>query len=463
MQRYVRIFFHGQHVSAGKVEVEPSAICQIFPSHISQSPCRKDMHLAPIIPHIKKLTTVAILAVLCSALPVLADPAPVASSVPDSYGDWCDTLQGIGTVYKNRDTPYLQEFKFFGRYQWQTGYINGNDINGDNFNDSDSIHRRFRLGAQMKFARYFKLKANVNLVVDARFLGGDIHWGIPDGPAAFDEAKLTFDAGKAFGTAGLDSLSFTYGRQKLKMSEEGHASSKKIKTIERSALANTIFRSAHPVGFTMDAAKESWKASAAIFSDQISSNEWDSVIGEWSEGLAYYASASKTFDNKDQLILDYIYHDDSGDAILDWIGYDWAGSAAYAGTWGRGVYMGNVIVGDHGEVAVKPELGGLFYGAILMGTYWIAEGKLEAVGQYQWQGSEKAEGVRTNSRIFRADNGGDVNNGRGDSHHSLYAGLNWYLCGDNVKFMTGVEYQNLDTPDGNADATTMWLAYRMYF
>ena len=413
---------------------------------------------------INKLTTVATLVVLCSPLPALAGPAPVIEApAPVSGSDWCDTLKGIGTVYKNSDNHYVQEFKFFGRYQWQTGYIDGNDVNGDNFNDSEVIHRSFRLGAQMKFAQYFKLKASVNLVVDARFAGGDINWGIPDGPAAFDEAKLTFDAGKAFGTAGLYSLSFTYGRQNLKMSQEAHTSSKKIKTIERSALANTIYRSAHPVGFAVDAAKESWKGSAAIFSDQISRDEWDSVIGEWSEGLAYYAGATKTFDNKDQMILDFIYHDDSGDAIVDWIDYDWATSAAYDGSWGHGGYMANIIAGDHGEVAVNPDRGGIFYGAIMMGTYWIAEGTLEAVGQYQWQGAEEAEGVRTNSRLFRADNGGDVNSGRGDSHHSLYAGLNWYICGDNVKFMTGVEYQNLDTPNGNADATTLWLAYRMYF
>ena len=59
--------------------------------------------------------------------------------------------------------------------------------------------------------------------------------------------------------------------------------------------------------------------------------------------------------------------------------------------------------------------------------------------------------------------GGEVNSGRGDSHHSLYAGLNWYLCGDNAKFMTGVEYQQLDTAAGDASATSLLLAYRMYF
>lgn len=417
-----------------------------------------------------KLTTAAAattLAILGSTLPVLAGSTPTPETPPPTNsGSWCDTLKSIGTLYANKENPYVQEFKLMGRYQFQTGYIDGNDVNGDDFNDTAAINRRLRFGAQMKFAQYFTLKGNVNLVADAQFAGRDRKWGIPHGRfggAAFDEAKLTFDAGKAWDLGGLDSLKFTYGRQKLKMGQEAHTSSKKIKTLERSALTNTIYRSARPVGFTVDASKGSWKGALAVFSDQISQDEWDSVIGEWSEGLAYYASATKTLHNDDELIFDFVYHDDSGDAALDWFGYDWAASAAYAGTCERWGYMGNIIVGDHGHIAGHSEREGLFYGAVLMGTYWISEGSVEAVGQYQWQGSEESEGVRTNSRLFRGDNGGDVNSGRGDSHHSLYAGLNWYLCGDNAKFMTGVEYQNLDTPEGNADAVTLWLGYRMYF
>ena len=411
------------------------------------------------------LVTAATWAVLGSALPAFAGTEPIIEAAePAPCVDWCDTLKKIGTVYKDKENAYVQELKFFGRYQYQLGSISGNDVNGDNFNSNFTNHRRFRLGAQMKFANYFKLKANVNLVRDLKPRGFDTDWGLPDdGLDAFDEAKLTFDAGKAFGLAGLDSLNFTYGRQKLKIGQEGHNSSKKIKTIERTSLGNMVYRSARPVGLTVDASKGSWKGAAAIFSDKISEGIWDSVAGEWNGGLAYYVSATKTFDSNDQLIMDFIYHDDGATDLVDWVGYDWAASAAYAGSVDRWGYVANIIVGDHGDNDIIPERGGAFYGGHLTGTYELVEGTLEAVGQYQWMGSSKSEGVRTNSRLFRADNGGDVNSGRGDSHHSLYAGLNWYLCGDNAKFMTGVEYQNLNTPEGKADATTLWLAFRSYF
>ena len=52
---------------------------------------------------------------------------------------------------------------------------------------------------------------------------------------------------------------------------------------------------------------------------------------------------------------------------------------------------------------------------------------------------------------------------RSDEHHSVYAGLNYFLCGHNAKIMGGVEYENLQTMIGDVDALTWWLAFRSYF
>ena len=87
-------------------------------------------------------------------------------------------------------------------------------------------------------------------------------------------------------------------------------------------------------------------------------------------------------------------------------------------------------------------------------------------GRYSYLAGEDDRSIRTNSRYFRAPaNGGDVNSGRGDEHHSIYGGLNWYLCGHKAKIMTGIEYETLDTNAGNGDvdAMTLWLAFRTYF
>lgn len=413
-----------------------------------------------------KLATAATLAVLGSAAPAIAGAPTIEATEPAPCLDWCDTLKGIGTVYKDGE-GFINEVKFFGRYQWQSAYIDGSDVNGDSFNETFATHRRFRLGGQIKFADYFKLKANVNLVQDGRHAGLDLNWGFPEIGSAFDEAKLTFDAGKAFGSGPFDALSFTYGRQKLKMSQEAHTSSKKIVTIERSALANKIYGSARPAGLTMDYKKGDWKGAFAIFDAARYDDDLDSVVGKWDSGLSYYASLTRNFHDDSSLIVDFIYNDQDDELFVPQSTYEWATSIAYQGNCGKWGYIANAIVGDNGEGilgSLADDRQGLFYGAIFTGTYWIAEDTLELVGQYQWQGSEEDEGIRTNSRYFRANkHDGDVNSGRGDNHHSLYAGLNWYLCGHNAKIMTGVEYQTIDTPDGDADATTLLLAYRMYF
>ena len=53
---------------------------------------------------------------------------------------------------------------------------------------------------------------------------------------------------------------------------------------------------------------------------------------------------------------------------------------------------------------------------------------------------------------------------KGSENHTLYAGLNYYLCGNNSKSSSGCEYETMEQEDGDdADATTLWAAYRMYF
>ena len=90
--------------------------------------------------------------------------------------------------------------------------------------------------------------------------------------------------------------------------------------------------------------------------------------------------------------------------------------------------------------------------------------KLEAVVRYSAQGSDEAEGIRSNSRYFRrSKHTANVNSGRGDAHQSIYAGLNYFVCGHNAKIMTGVEWESLEAPAGDADALTLWLAFRTYF
>jgi hypothetical protein len=100
--------------------------------------------------------------------------------------------------------------------------------------------------------------------------------------------------------------------------------------------------------------------------------------------------------------------------------------------------------------------------------YWLKEDKIKLVGRYLYQESERMEGLKLNSRYAplaeTRDSAIDLNSGRGDEHHALYLGLNYYLCGENLKLISGIQHQNL-----NSNGTTQyrgWTAgtsFRIWF
>lgn len=407
--------------------------------------------------------------------------AVLPSAEPQSSpGDWCEWLSNKpGTLYKNADNPWVQEFGVFGRFQWQAAYLWGEDVNGYEFSDDYTELRRFRLGAKIKFLNFFELKANANLADDARhnvlrWPGDDrVGWGYED----FDEALLSFDAKKAFGIDSLDALSVTYGRHKFLLSQEAHESSKKLLTVERSAISNKVYGSYRPTGVTVNAVKGPWDLTAGLFSTDALTRVGGNVdfIGGWNDSLAYYASLGFQANDDLRFLFDFVYNDAdirSGEDNL-W-GYGWATSLAAeydAGDWG---VIANAIYGDNGTGRLgnlAPNRQGDFWGLVVMPYYWIAKDKLQGVVRYQYQGSEESRGIRLNSRYARRDHGFPVNastaGGRGNEHHSIYAGLNWLICGHNLKVQTGLEYDWLNVPaagtDGDISALTAWFGFRSFF
>ena len=411
-----------------------------------------------------------------------AGESPILDPVPEPQGagNWCEWLSSKpGTLYKNPDNPFIQEFGVFGRFQWQAAYLWGEDTNGYDFSDDYTEVRRFRLGAKMGFLRYFEAKANVNLVDDARnrtvvWPGNDsLGWGYED----FDEAYLGFDLGKALGLEGLDRLKLSYGRLKFELGYEARASSKELLTVERSAISNKVYGSYRPTGIHLEAASGDWSAVAGLYSTDALTRVGGNIdfIGGRNDGLAYFTSVGYQASEALSLTWDFVYNDAdprSGEDNL-W-GYHWATSlsALYeCGNWGL---ILDGIYGDNGSGRLgnlAPNRQGDFWGLVVMPYYWLVEDKLQGVVRYQYQGSEEDRGIRVNSRYGRADHGPAVSapltGGRGNEHHSIYGGLNWLICGHNLKVQTGLEYEWLNIPGagttGDASALTAWFGFRSFF
>ena len=408
----------------------------------------------------------AALALALATTPAMAgtDAKSAITAPPAEEGNFCSWLsEKPGTLYKNKENPYIQELGIFGRFQYQHAWIDGKSDGQDFWYNNEGDFRRVRLGARVKFLNYFHLWANADLVRDFRPAGGSADWDYHN----LYEAQLLFNAQKAFSLDNHSKFNLAYGKSEIKISYESNTSSKKIKTIERSAIANKIMPP-NMTGAWIDAKTGNFGYYGGVFSTAL-----DEELSDWDQGELYLARASYDFTDasgcdKAEVLASFAYADHAGlqDVLAN---YEWAGSLAGRVQQGRASYMANVIFGDNRSDALT-DRGGSFWGFVFMPTYWLVENDLEAVFRYQYQGASEDKGIRLNSRYARTagaveqEDIAPLRAGRGDEHHSAYLGLNYYFCGDNSKIMAGVEYDDL-TSDGDDiyQGFTYALAYRMYF
>lgn len=369
-----------------------------------------------------------------------ADVTPSVSS--GGGGDWCETLQDIGTVYKNKENPWIQEIKFFGRAHQQWGYVDG-DVAGDDFSGDGDELRRLRFGTSIKFLNGFKATGRVNFSQ-----GGFRDTSI--GYSNWDELTLAYD----FGDVGaLEDLTVGYGRYKVGFGGEETTSSKKIKTIERSNLNNRY------AGTRATGAKIEFEAGNVDYTLGVfSTNGTDGsapIIGEWNAGIAYLISAEFEGLGGD-LLLQGLYNDSSAaeDTVF---GYEWAVSATHETEVGPFDLFTNLTYGeDHDGDAV--------YGVVIMPSIELIEDKLEAVVRYQYmKGNGNASFKGTKRYLERVANHNGVLDPNGDENHTVYAGLNYFICDHNLKLMTGIEYETVDGGAADSESTTLWGAVRFYF
>ncbi|WP_035601574.1 porin [Haloferula sp. BvORR071] len=430
-----------------------------------------------------RLKTVALAACGLSSMAFAGEPEPApaaadSGSVVNDF-NFCSWLSSKpGTIKGIPENPVIQSVVFEGRFHWNAAYVDGEGTNGQDFSETYTDARRFRLGGKIGFLNYFAYKGVVNMVDDQRFNGGELHYGYQD----FDESFLTFDAVKAFGISGLDTLLINYGRVKWHGGLEARTSSNALLTVERSAISNKLYQSARPTGVFVNASKGKLSGTMGVYSSDEKTDEFGVDDGNpegwggWNDGLIYNAELlySATDDLRFGWELLYNNADErlaNEDSLLD---YRWATTLSAEYAIGQGGVNIEGIYGDNGDERMQSNAArrGNFWAFVVTPYYWIVPAKLQAVVQYQYAGSEEDQGIRTNSRYVRATNyggGGNpniVNGGRGDELHTLYAGLNYLVCGDNLKFQLGAELTHLETPhsgDGDVDAITYQFGFRTFF
>ncbi|MDG0994436.1 MAG: porin [Akkermansiaceae bacterium] len=403
-----------------------------------------------------------------------------------NLGDWCKFLEDKpGELYDDKDNPYVQYFQVFGRFHWQYADVDGegafkNRTRGFHYNTTEI--RRFRLGARLKFLNCLEAKVRVNLSDDLKPIGGSRHIEY----ANIYTATLGIDLKEIFGFDAVDEFDLSLGKERVSPTSEGDISSRYIKTVERTSLHNYI-STPSLTGLSLSSEWGQWNLALGVYS-----GDEDREISSFDNGYFYTLHAGYKF--KDPKFMDKSRVDlrvfMNGDEEKNSSRYPssrgvfnqkWVVSLSAKSKIGMFSLLTDLIYGDNGidydytksgrPISGNPDREGAFWGVIILPSYWLIEDRLEAVFRYQYVTASRKEGYRISSRysriageVYNYTGPNDLSNGRGDRHHSAYLGLNYYLCGDNAKIMTGIEYDELKS--GNQDVysgTTIWTAFRIYF
>ncbi|QQL46265.1 porin [Sulfuriroseicoccus oceanibius] len=344
--------------------------------------------------------------------------APIAPAVEET--PLCEKIFKA-TTFKF-DNDIVNEFKIIGRYQGQYHWVDANQGNEDSYET-----RRWRIGAQAKmFNKKLKIKNNWN--IDGLDDDGD--------DVAFDSIDEAVASLKV-----TDGFTLSAGKQKPEITREYSISSKKILTIERSAIVNQL------------TPEKAWGVHGEFGADKVTihggvyASQFEGEYDEWFDtdgGAFFLGSIGYELGEKQDIRLDYTYTDQSGNAAP---GAENVVSLSYDGQYGDFRLIADVIGGFGGGTDVT--------GVVLLPSYKVTD-KLEAVGRLQYSDGDVVIQKRYERRV--ADKAAE-------DYFAAYAGLNYYVCSHNLKFMAGVEYANATGhgSDTGFDGFTYLVGARLYF
>lgn len=339
-----------------------------------------------------------------------------------------DKIWAVPAIYKNRENPVIQEFKFTGRYHGQYAWL---DSDQGKFDDWEN--RRFRLGAEAILFHDFLLKGE--------FTSNDEFDPFYNG---FTELFLSWRPDDAF--------NLTIGKQKPRFSLDWSTSSRELLTFERDVLINNFGIDYLP-GISVSGKKGKFSYFAGVFN-----NETDKEFGSLEGGHSFVVNAAYDFGeqwgvDKASLRVDYIHsRQDEDNTLLTKFENGAAVSLSLrSGKWGLAVEA----LGGEGP-------SGEAWGFYALPSYDITK-KLQAVARYTY-GHSGDDILRAQSRYER-EAPRVADGGNGGTYNSVYAGLNYYIHGHRLKLMSGVEYSRMDGggDGGDYDGWTVFGGLRLFF
>ncbi len=336
---------------------------------------------------------------------------PAAAVAPKEESIY-DKIWSLTTLYKNKDSSFIQEISLSGRAQFEYFAVDSDQGNAD-----DWEVRRLRQGVKIKFFDKWLLHAEADFNAE--------------NPNPFYN-KLT-DALLQYTHS--DALIFTLGKQSVKFGLDGGTSSKELITIDRSNLANNLwFTEEYAPGVSLAGKKNGWQYFLGWFTSDGNPEFGEFDAGTFLLGSVGYDFAKQLNADKALLRLDYVYQqEDSGNIATRPFGDIGSLNFNYQkGKFGLGTDVkAGKGYGSQGDI----------FGIQIMPSYYLTD-KVQLVTRYTHM-----NGDDNSIRFARYEN--RVVTGKGDQYDEFYAGLNWYLYGHKLKFQTGVQYAMME--DGRND------------
>ncbi|MDF1659854.1 MAG: porin [Verrucomicrobiales bacterium] len=357
---------------------------------------------------------------------IIDDKMPIESS-----WTFCDIFDN-NTLYEG--DGFIKEVSFHGRYHGQ--FISGDEeINGVTNNGYHNWHhRRFRLALEVEMQNNLTFYAEANI---ADGTGNSTNLFNDPGPFFNDFQDLYIEWEPS------DDFFLKVGKQKQHLTREDIESSKRIKTVERSAIVNEV-AGARPWGAVVgfNTGELSHQIGGWVHGAHADSPEWVDMSSN--TGFSYNLEVPVS--DTTSLFFDYVFVDnDEGNEAAQFPAANGTSGAAYEHAFAIGAeiesgkfqLMTDLIYGANRSGGGGIPAGNDTWGFYVVPSYDITD-KLEAVFRYGYL----AEGREQRPQRFGAPAGGNFGGGRQsvEHYHTIYAGLQYFICGEKLKVMGGYEY-----------------------
>ncbi len=409
-----------------------------------------------------KAPHVSLLLLSLFGLPLNSEVVPIA---PDSSG-WC-LPANPGLLVDDPDASPLQKLQLGGYFHIHSAHVDGRAEGRDFSYARQSEWRRARISATAEVFDCLSLLAHMNVVSDEGRDGGGEEWdynGLFLAWAELDLKHLTE-------VEALDTWKFGYGKRKLKeLSEEMDTSINSILTVERSSFAGQLVPFRAGTGTT-----GAWMMGGRgddSFSVGLYSTDATPEIGNWSDGILLVGAWKHDFsevwgcDQAEFSLGGGVQDVDGNDEVYS--PWEWVITPWIKWSCDRWTLRASLAYGSN--EGPNSSTGGDFYGFSITPEYDLVPDRLQAVLRYSHMASDGPQGVQLTSRYAReagrtANEGiPSLSTGRGDRHHSIYAGMVWWPCPKRLSVLGGVEWEQLKS--GGADVyqgTTAWFGTRLMF